>query len=338
MGKHEPQLGSHSFWEMAALAILGRLASCQSCVEFFYFQSKQNAVAFLDSCAAGGLVEKWSLLELYGGIESPWVDGPTLRQVWFDQAIYASAPAFRKQNLDAARDRIEGTKNAVYNAFHLYFEVLGAKDDAIAAAYSEAVANNQLRHSNIAKDRLNVDHSPVAKLRLIDDGFKVAEKRVNPAASSASIEEKATQQTVALVLKQDVSATPPSPLEVFDYAEELEKFIHEFLDDHHVLDTVCAKLKEEPPEEAHLQLVPVVYKLIECRIRALGEKRDFDAAHTFRDRVNKEISVAQDREKNDAAYVEALSVMAENLESLELAPRVPIAATDVTLLDGVVRG
>src|SRR5437763_1055379 len=89
-------LGKDSFWAMSNLAMAGDLASCESCVEHFYFQSQRNARAFLEACAEGGLVEKISLLDLLGDFEPRSPLAP--RQIWYDQAIYISAPEFRRAN------------------------------------------------------------------------------------------------------------------------------------------------------------------------------------------------------------------------------------------------
>src|SRR5436305_12192596 len=89
-----PPLGTQSFWHMAKVAMQGELASCESCVEHFYFQSSFNARAFLDSCAAAGLVEKVSLLDLLGQLGSK--RSPTSQR--YDQSIYLSAPDFRSRN------------------------------------------------------------------------------------------------------------------------------------------------------------------------------------------------------------------------------------------------
>src|ERR1044071_4377867 len=222
-----PPLGAASFWEMAALSISGRLASCQSCVEFFYFQSKQNAVAFLDSCAAGGLVEKRSLLGLRGEVGFRSV--PTVRQQWYDQAIYISAPVFRRKNLDAARRRIEGTKVAVYKAFRLYYEVLGENDKAINAAYVKAVEKGGLRYSDLARERLDVDQSPIARLRLIKDGYLCRFRNEHPKMSRADVEKRATEATAEYVLGFSTVGAELPP--VRDHAEELEQFVREFLAD-----------------------------------------------------------------------------------------------------------
>ena len=304
-----PPLGSDSFWEMAALAISGRLASCPSCVEFFYFQSKQNAVAFLDSCAAGGLVEKRSLLDLRGEVSSRSV--PTVRQQWYDQAIYISAPVFRRKNLDAARRRIEGTKVAVYQAFKLYYEVLGANDKAINAAYAKAVKKGSLRYSDLARERLGVDQSPVARLRLIKDGYGFKIKNDHPEMSRADIEKRAAEETAEYVL--GVSAVDVELPPVRDHAEELEQFVIDFLAGRRDLRDFWRKEEIKLPADYRLQLLRVVSELIRHRYDTLKERGD-DAGARFVEGIKEEIGRAQEREAADGAYVEALAEVIEDLD------------------------
>lgn len=311
-----PPLGSASFWQMAALAISGRLASCPSCVEFFYFQSKQNAVAFLDSCAAGGLVEKRSLLDLRGEVNSRSI--PTIRQQWYDQAIYISAPVFRRKNLDAARRRIEGTKVAVYKAFRLYYEVLGANDKAINAAYVKAIEEGILRYSDRARERLGVDQSPVARLRLIKDGhlcrIKNKYKNEYPEMSRADIEKRAAkaaaEATAEYVLGSSAVDVKLPP--VRDHAEELEQFVIEFLGGKRDFGDFW-KEEIKPPADYRLQLLRVVSELIRHRYDTLKERGN-DVGARFIEGIKKEIGRAQEREAADGAYVEALAEVIEDLD------------------------
>lgn len=304
-----PPLGSTSFWEMAALAISGRLASCQSCVEFFYLQSRQNAVAFLDSCASGGLVEKRSLLDLRGEISPRSV--PTVRQQWYDQSIYISATVFRRKNLDAARRRIEGTKEAVYKAFRLYYEVLGANDNAINAAYLKAVADGLLRYSDVARERLDVDQSPVARLRLIKDGYRCDIKRKHPKMSGADIEKRATESTAEYVLK--VSTAGVEMPRVRDHAEELEEFVFEFLADRRDLKDFWQKEDIKLPVGYRLQLLPVISELLYYRYDTLKESGEAAGAR-FVENIKEEICRAQERQAADKPYVEALAEVIEDLD------------------------
>lgn len=316
MAKDSPRLGSETFWNMAALALAGRLASCQSCVEFFYFQSKQNAVAFLDSCAAGGLVEKVSLLDLRGDLESISATGPTLQQQWYDQAIYISAPAYRKHNLDASRDRIEGTKNAVYNAFRLYFEKLKANNDAINAAYENAVNEGTLlRYAAIAKDRANVDLSHVAKLRLLQDGYKCSVKTKYANATPSETERLATESTVSYVMVY-WNAKPSSTNEVCDRGEELEAFVREFLTDHRLLEKFWGELEpnRSMPPRSHFQMLRVISFLIRKRIQIIDDSGRLNKAKSFRDGIRAKLVEAQQRENNDTSYVEAVSEVIEDLD------------------------
>ena len=214
-----PKLGSESFWDMTALSMAGGLASCRSCVEHFYYQSFWSASAFLDACVFGRLLERVSLLDLYGDVGSRAT--PTVRQTWYDEPIYISAPRFRKTHLDAARKRLESTKQAVMDALRLYHEDLGGNDDAIDAAYSHSIETAMLRHSEIASQRRGVALSPIAKLRLIQDGFRKALRRENPTASREKTEALVTSRTAAYVT--EFFGTDVVSLPVCDYIEELEK-------------------------------------------------------------------------------------------------------------------
>jgi hypothetical protein len=325
--ENQPRLGSESFWEMTALAMEGWLASCQSCVEHYYFQSWKNAVAFLDSCAAGGLVEKVSLLDLNGDISPrPF---PTLRQEWYDQAIYISAPVFRKENLDTARRRIEGTKNAVYNAFHLYFEVLGGDDDGINAAYMKAVEEGKLlRHPGIARQRQDVALSSVAKLRLIQDGFMKQIKREQPGLSLGELRKRVNESATKYVL--EFSGEKGQPPLVSDHAEELEKFVIDFLADRCDL---AAFLREEGyklPADYRLRLMPVIrelsYHLYQGALREHGDAE----AQALMARLRQEIAEAKKRRAADETSVIALSELSEDLDDYvsgrRAAPFIPTPA------------
>ncbi|HKR00139.1 MAG TPA: hypothetical protein VJT09_05670 [Pyrinomonadaceae bacterium] len=314
-----PRLGSESFWDMAALAIEGWLASCQSCVEHYYYQSWENAVVFLDSCAAGGLVEKVSLLDLKGDVGPR--PAPTLWQKRYDQNIYISAPVFRKGNLDAARRRIEGTKNAVYNAFRLYYEELGADNDGINAAYMHAVVNGDLRHSDIARERLDVDLSPVAKLRLIQDGRLTSIKRNHTELSPSEVRKQVTKETIEYVLR--FSGQKVQQPCVSDRAEELEKFVVDFLGDQCSLGTFLQegyKLRSD----YHLRLLPVIRELT-YYLYGKKKKRNEDAA-AFIARIREKIDGAKQRQESDEDYVIALSEFREDLDDYVSGRRSPIFA------------
>jgi len=296
-------LGAESFWEMAALALAGRLASCQSCVEFFYFQSCQNAAAFLDSCATAGLVEKVSLLDLkrdIGGDESP-----AFRE-WYDQPIYISSASFRKLNPDAAKMRIEGTINAVYKAFHLYREVLGSNDKAIGAAYLKAMAEKKLRNPELANQRREVDLSTVAKLRLILDGFGSSLKRQGE-ISAPDIESRATEATIDYVLA--CSDVEVKAVNVRDYAEELETFIFDFIKNPHAIRNYWLEEELDLPDGYHLQLLSVVSELVCHRLKA----KEVGAQVKFLERFQTSVSEAQKQLANDAAYVDALGDSANDV-------------------------
>ena len=143
----ELHIGADSFWEMVALTIAGRLASCMSCVEHFYFQSSTNSWLFLEACASAGLLQKVSLLDLFGDVGSH-VDAGRRR---YDEPIYLSAPEFRRAHRDEARRRLDTTKKAVYSALRLFYEELRADRTAVAAAYDDAIATRALRHPDLAE-------------------------------------------------------------------------------------------------------------------------------------------------------------------------------------------
>src|SRR5216684_3882812 len=144
-----PKVGPDSFWEMVALAIAGRLASCVSCVEHFYFQSTTNSRLFLEACASAGLLQRVPLLDLFGDVGSR--SDPGRRR--YDEPIYLSAPQFRGVHPDAARRRLDVTKNAVNSALRLFFEELRADENAVAIAYEHIVAAKNLRYPELAEER-----------------------------------------------------------------------------------------------------------------------------------------------------------------------------------------
>jgi hypothetical protein len=255
----------------------------------------------LDSCSVGGLVEKMSLLDLHAEIASGADAGTTPRQQWYDQAIYISSPVFRKQNLDAARRRIEGTKNAVYNAFYLYYELLGANDVSINAAYLQAVELGMLRDSELARERLDVDLSPVAKLRLIQDGYRSAlNKKKDPATSRSEIEKRSTALTVDFVLVSHKE--PEIETVVHDHAEELDAFVFEFF-----AQQDQAAAADENATNFRLQLLPVISALVRQRIKDLNSDGCFDGAREFDEVIRERIQQSQRQSSGDSAYIEALA-------------------------------
>lgn len=314
---NRPRLGSESFWEMAALAMEGWLASCQSCVEHYYFQSWENASAFLESCAEGGLVERVSLLDLKGDLgPRPF---PTLWQRWYDQAIYISAPVFRKDNLDAARKKIEGTKNAVYNAFHLYYEVLGADDQGINNAYMHAVQEGTLlRWPDIASRRQDVDISSVAKLRLIQDGYKNSMR--GEKLSPGKLEKRATEATTEYVLRFSGQKTEPS--HVSDHIEELEEFVIDFLADKHDL-AEFSQRGFKLPSEYHLRLLPVIRELAYYLHRTFQE-RDTSKAQDFVARIREKVDEARKLAASDETYNIALTELKEDFDNFVSGRQSPI--------------
>jgi len=201
----------------------GELASCESCVEHFYFQSKFNAKVFLDSCASAGLVEKVSLLDLLGQLGSK----RSPASMHYDQSIYLSAPDFRNRNPKRARERIENTKKAVYGAFRLYYDEVQADDAFVDRAYGRALDERILRNADAAEERRDVALSAVAKLRLILDAFRNQKKLSEPTLTAPELDVQATAATIDYIMRtpQRVTADGHS-----SRAEELRSFIDEVLE------------------------------------------------------------------------------------------------------------
>lgn len=296
-------LGKDSFWEMSSLAMAGGLASCESCVEHFYFQSQWNARAFLESCAAGGLVEKISLLDLFGDFEPR--NSLTLRQAWYDQPIYVSAPEFRRANATVARKRIENTKKAVYAAFQLYYERLGANDRAISAAYANAVKLDILRHSETAKERVDVNLSGIAKLRLILDAFRKEAREVDPNLSKILVEKKAADQAVAFVNQAIGEPTPF--ITVSDRTEELAAFVDEFLNEGRTPKEYWHSSYGEFPSGYQARWVPVILELatfLYHRSISIGNAQEAEVyATNFTDSLQKAADKAQDKRFKESLWI-----------------------------------
>jgi len=279
-----PRLGSESFWEMSALAIAGQLASCQSCVEYWYFQSQQNSIAFLESAVAAGLVEKVRLSD-FGAEVTVWP-----RRHSGQRVIYISAPAFRIQNLDAARGRIEKAKNVVYNAFHFYFDILGGDDDVIAAAYENAVAGGKLRHSEIARQRVDVDLSPVAKMRLIQDGFSCEAKRESADMSEAHFHELVINRTSKYILGfADASLKRHS---FSEHAEELDTFVTQFVAGSRTLEEFWRSDYGALPTDWRTLLLPMIDELVKYRARLLSEHEGEEISRRFLDSMRESAEAA----------------------------------------------
>ena len=306
-----PKLGSESFWEMVALAMAGGLASCRSCVEHYYFQSYQNAGAFLDSCVAGRLLERVSLLDLYGDVGPR--PAPSLRQSWYDEPIYISAPRFRRLHLDVARERLESTKRAVLDALRLYHEELGADDNAILAAYANAITESMLRHSELARERKDVDMSPIARLRLIQDGFRKDARRERPRDTREEIESAAAKRTVEYVNRFIGKAAPETSRS--DRLEELQKFTEEFLGRRHSLDEFWKGSYGQIPVGFERQWLPVVKELFRHCYESLLERRDSKGASEYFVLIQDKTREAQ-KGTNDRQYASALSEFRSDLETL----------------------
>ena len=311
------KVGPDSFWEMTALVIDGRLASCESCVGFYYFQSEVNCRLYLDSCADAGLVEKVSLLELKAEAD---LDSPIARK-WYDQDIYISAPRFRKLDLNFARRRIENTANAVYNAYFIYHELLGADDGAISAAYANAVEKGMLRNSEIARNRRDVNLSPIAQMRVILDGFKSKESAEDkklpepPRLRQWPIDQRVTNKAVDYILSW-AGTQPPAAEVKSDRGEELDEFITQFLIDPFKLREFSRTKSREMSDGFHVQLLLLISEL--CRHRYDILSADRTAADKFVENIRKAIEQAKFHHSDDQNYLAALSDFAENLESREL--------------------
>lgn len=312
MMNSRPTVGSESFWEMAALAMAGQLASCQSCLEYFYFQSKSNAIAFLESCVVGGLVTEVSLLDLCGDV-GPHAT-PSVRGRWYDQPIFISAPRFRRKNLDAARRRIEITKRAVYNAYNLYYEVIGANDEAIDSAYFRAVREGRLRHSETARERLDVDLSPVARLRLIQDGFKALIKRKHPDRPPEERERLASGACSDYVLDSESNGSgrvPPS-----DRAEELEGFVEAILLDTHDLREFWDGSYGEFPSDYRDRWLRVISELISRRFSQLSDSADDEKRSQFLERIGEAVAKSL-QTAGRPSFVEGLEELDEEVAALK---------------------
>ena len=315
------RFGPGSFWHMTAVAMVGQLASCESCLGLYYFNSELVCRLYLDACADAGLVEKYSLLELKA--EADLKSGSARKR--FDQAIYISSPRLRHLNPDLARRKVENTANAVYNAFSTYYELLGANDAAINAAYVKALRDRKLRNSAMALERQDVKLSPVTQLRLIWDGFKSKESALNrdrPEAkqlSSSQIEKLATNQTVDYILSF-VGKPASDTKEKYDRAYELDEFITGFLVDPFRLKQFSAEKSPPLPSGFHVQLLLLISEL--CRHRYDNLSHDRTQADRFVRDIRSAIEQAKINHSDDQNYLAALSDFAENLNSERL-PMVP---------------
>jgi len=296
---------------MVALAMAGGLASCRSCVEHYYFQSYRNASAFLDSCVAGRLLEKVSLLDLYGDVGSR--STPSVRQRWYDEPIYISAPRFRRLHLDVARERLESTKRAVLEALRLYHEELDADDAAILAAYASAITESMLRHSGLAHERRDVDMSPIARLRLIQDGFRKDVKRERPKDSREEIESAAAKRTVEYVNRFVGQAAPESSTS--DRLEELQRFTEEFLGRRHTLAEFWKDSYGSIPLGYERQWLPVVRELFRYCYESLLDRGDPEGASEYFELIQHKTQEAR-KVTTDRPYASALSEFRRDLETL----------------------
>lgn len=220
-----PKIGPAAFWEMVALTIRGRLASCVSCVEFFYFQSTANSSLFLEACASAGLLQRMSLLDLFGDV-GPRIDPGQSR---YDEPIYLSAPEFRSAHPQEARKRLDVTKNTVNTALRIFLEELRNDDGVVASAYETAVRENRLRFSEIAAERRGVRMSSLAKVRLMLDGFRVALSKGDDTGKGTSRERDRLIVSRTIQFIRGFVGTQRPEMATTDFGEELQQFTLDFL-------------------------------------------------------------------------------------------------------------
>lgn len=320
------RVGPDSFWDMMALVIEGRMASCESCLGLYYFLDDTICRIFLESCADAGLMERYSLLELKPEAE---LGAPGAKR-WYDQAIYIPAPRLRRLNPDYARRKVQHTANAVYKAFFIYYELLGGNDAAISAAYGKALKEDLLRNMALARSRHDVRLSPIVQLRLIFDGIRLKESEANEKLpepqqlSSWEIEKLATNKTAAFILNA-AGSQPSDTDEKFDRGEELDKFITGFLVDPFRLKEFARDKSRELPEEFHVQLLLLISELCLRRYEMLSHDRD-QAARFVRD-IRNAVKEAKVKHSSDHDYLAALSDFAGNLNSEQL-PAYPFVSAD----------
>jgi hypothetical protein len=213
----------------------------------------------------------------------------------------------------------------------LYFEILGANDEAINRAYLKAVAEEKLRRSNIAKERIDVDLSPVAKLRLIKDGYRFWIGKDKPRLSRLQVDRQATDQTMSFIAEQSEGESVPFN-NLSDHAEELERFIFEFLRDRRDLQPFW---HGENGYKFHLYLFPVVNELIRLRVSTFRSQGDSTKTSKFDKTIRDEIRQAKKRERKNPAYVAALDEVIEDLDRCmsSAPPQMPL----VTLYSAEVR-
>ncbi|SRR5258706_7639672 len=306
----EPRVGADSFWEMVALAMSGRLASCTSCVEHFYFQSEINSSLFLEACASAGLLQKVSLLDLFGEVGSH-VD-PSLRR--YDEPIYLSAPEFRRALPDEARQRMDNTKRAVYSALRLFFEELRADENAVAAAYDKAVATRILRHADLAERRKEVEMSSLAKLRLIQDGFRFAVRKRHKAEAKA-IDRRAEEREVASCTTKYVRpflGVGRGHLHADQLDEDIETFVLDFLTNANKLEEFWDSKVGILPRDYWIRWFPVMLTLASDRYRRMLEKVGQTEALQFADRFSEAVTTALRQEANDSVRAHALDSLLDD--------------------------
>lgn len=285
---------------MVALTIGGRLASCVSCVEYFYFQSTANASLFLEACASAGLLQKMPLLDLFGDV-GPRSD-PGQRR--YDEPIFLSAPEYQAQHADAARNRLERTKSAVDLALRIFYEELRGDQAMVAAAYRAAIQQKKLRFSDVAELRLEVKLSAVAKVRLILDGFRALH------SGDRSSPRLIVQETIRFI--RDFAGAADSNDPSHDVGNELDDFIIEFITSpekiHGTEAVTLLSLKLET--DYWIKWLPVVLNLAWGRFAALKQEHA-NKAEQFAASFTAAIKEAARREKNTAAGEQLVSLTHE---------------------------
>ena len=290
-----PKIGPAAFWEMVALTMGGQLASCVSCVEYFYFQSTANSSLFLEACASAGLLQRMPLLDLFGEV-GPRVD-PGQRR--YDEPIFLSAPEYQVEYPDEARNRLTNTKNAVNSALRIFYDELRADEKMVAAAYSGAITEKVLRFFDVAATRRHVKHSFLSMVRLILDGYRALHKTEHR-------DRTAVADTIRFI-RRFADVTPPA-IETNDVGFELETFITEFITSpEKIHDTDFAKkVQLKVNSDYWIKWLPVMLNLAWGRSAALKKDDRETEAENFSSHFVASISSAIQRENANEAAAEVL--------------------------------
>lgn len=281
----------------------GDLGSCVSCVEHHYYQSTSNATIFLEACASAGLMQKVPLLDLFGYV-GPRVDPGQDR---YDEPIYISAPEFQAADPQASRTRLDLIKKQVNSALRTFLEELRADDDAVAAAYEEAVVMNMLKEPAIAAKRFNVKMSSLAMVRLILYGF-----------TQAYTGDKSEKQRVVIgqttqFVRRFVGATPKH-VASDDVGAELEQFAVEFLS---APEKIHELKIENPPrlsDDYWLKWLPVLLSIAWGRSSALKAQGKPEAAERFSTAFSRAAQEGAQREESGGPASRALTSLIQEWE------------------------